>query len=77
MMRRKLKGYRTFLIFLPMLVFGVLDQLGTIDIKTALEYLGVDPGRSGGLVAFLSLIALILRIATTTPVTWRDQPEDQ
>lgn len=71
-----LRGWKTFAVFVPIVLLGILDQIGQVDLREILLMAGVAEDRVGGVLACLSLLALVLRVMTTTPIFHRNRDRE-
>lgn len=61
-----LKGFRTFIVMVPIVLISVLDQLGTIDLKPMLIGFGLTEQQASLAPGIVALLAIVLRAATST-----------
>lgn len=60
------KGFRTYAVMLPVVLLSVLDQLGTIDLKSILITFGLTEAQASLAPGLVALAAIVLRTITTT-----------
>ncbi|MEE9481875.1 hypothetical protein [Methylobacterium ajmalii] len=62
----QLKGFRTFLVMAPIVLLSVLDQLGTVDLRSILISLGLTEQQASLAPGIVALLAIVLRSITNT-----------
>jgi hypothetical protein len=63
-----LKGWRTVLLSAALFLVGLADVFQAVDLSAILNALGVPEGKTGGVLALVSLAFGVLRYATSTAV---------
>lgn len=62
-----LKGWRTHIFMVLVLVSGVLDQFGALDMKGFFAGIGVPDAKIGFAMVVFSMCGIVLRQVTSTP----------
>ncbi|WP_298952027.1 hypothetical protein [uncultured Methylobacterium sp.] len=68
----RVRGFRTILVMVPVVVLSALDQLGTIDLKPILISFGLTEAQASLAPGIVALLAIVLRSITTTSVGRRE-----
>lgn len=63
----RMKGWRTLAIFSPVALLALLDAMSAIDLSPLFVGLGVPEPSRAAIVTGMSLLAIGLRVYTTTP----------
>ena len=66
-MKHTLKGFKTYSVMTVVIMLTILDEIGTIDLKSLMLALGVPEGIASAAPALVAVLAILLRTITTTP----------